>query len=332
MNKMSHQRPSFDWKALVRPFSVLAPMDGITDTAFRRLIRAYGPPDVFYCEFVHVDRLCGGLEDETRGGLRFCAEERPLIAQIWGGSPERTYTAVRMLVELGFDGIDLNMSCPTPKVVASGCCAALIKNPGLAGEFLQAAQEGANGEIPVSVKTRLGFDVDEIETWAQRLLRLKPAALTIHGRLAMQMYSGTANWHGIAKVVKLREALACDTVIIGNGDVQSWSEIKAKHRRYGVDGVMVGRAALKNPSIFNRDDPFSKMQSSSQRLELMAQHARLCRQQWGDEQGCTVLKRFLKSYLVGFKGAAELRAELMKTVTCSEMDEVVRCYRQRYSG
>ncbi len=230
MNDVIKQQ-SLSWDSLPRPFSVLAPMDGVTDVAFRRLVCACGRPDVVFTEFVHLDGLRPGLDDGALKRLQRHPDESSVVVQVWGGRPEQLVEAVPRLMDMGFSGVDLNMSCPTPNVLASGCCAALIQKPELACEFLQAALEAAQGRVPISVKTRLGFGTDVIEDWAGRLLRLNPAALTVHGRLASQMYAGDADWEAIGRVVRLRDRVGSDTVIIGNGDVQSHDEMVARHEK-----------------------------------------------------------------------------------------------------
>jgi len=316
----------FDWSALPRPFSVLAPMDDVTDTAFRRVVLLCGAPDVLVSEFVHVGKLCAGLHTDTRNRLLFHSEEHPLIAQIWGNSPDQTYRAVKILVELGYDGIDINMGCPTSRAIDKGCCSALIKHPTLASELFLAAKEAADHHVPVSIKTRLGFDQIITEQWAGLLLNLKPDALTIHGRVATDMYSGHANWDEIAKVAALRHAMRSGTVIIGNGDVQSFAEIQEKHQRYGVDGVMVGRAILKDPFLFRKDGQTIDSLSPAQRIQLLWRHATLCRESLGRTLGFTVIKKYLKTYINKFKGAAQLRNKLGKAVSFEEAHTLLQPY------
>ncbi|MCF7975374.1 MAG: tRNA-dihydrouridine synthase [Phycisphaerae bacterium] len=308
----------FNWHNLTRPFSVLAPMDDVTDTAFRRLVLLCGAPDVMVSEFVHVDKLLAGHHEDTRNRLLFHPEEHPLIAQVWGNSPDHTCAAVKTLIDLGYDGIDLNMGCPVSRAIDKGCCSALINNPTLARELFLAARESASDRVPVSIKTRLGFDRLITESWTQFLLTLNPAALTVHGRLATDMYRGAANWDEIGKVVALRNGMRSRTLIIGNGDVQSFSEIQERHDRYGVDGVMAGRAVLKNPFLFARDGRTMESLSPAHRIQLLWHHAELCRQSLGETLGFTVLKKYFKFYVIHFKGAAGLRASLHRAKSIEE--------------
>ena len=316
----------FNWKALARPFSVLAPMEDMTDSAFRRLVKSCGAPDVMVSEFTHVGKVIAPLQIDTHNRLMYHPEEHPLIAQIWGNSPDHTFTAVQKLIELGFDGIDLNMGCPAPRAIEDGGCSALIKNPTLAGELFRAASEAAQGRVPVSIKTRLGFDQAITEPWTQCLLDLKPDALTIHGRVATDLYGGDANWDEIGKVVTLRDAMQSDTVIIGNGDVRSFLEIHEKHNRYGVDGVMAGRAVLKNPFFFRKDSRSLDSLSPAQRVQLLWHHATLCRDSLGDTLGFTVIKKYLKIYVNNFKGAASLRDRLGKAKSLTAVYGLLQPY------
>jgi len=322
---------SFSWKALARPFSVLAPMEDVTDTAFRRLIKFCGAPDVMVSEFTHVGKITAPHQIDTHNRLTYHPEEHPLIAQIWGNSPDHTFAAAKKLIELGFDGIDLNMGCPTPRAIEDGGCAALIKNPTLAGELFQAASEAADGRVPVSIKTRLGFDQAITEPWTQCLLDLEPDALTIHGRVATDLYGGEADWDEIARVVALRDAMQSDTMIIGNGDVRSYEEIQEKHRQYGVDGVMVGRAVLKNPFFFRNDGRSLDSLSPPQRVQLLWRHATLCRESLGDTLGFTVIKKYLKTYITHFKKAADLRDKLGKTRSFEEAFTLLQPYLEEES-
>ncbi len=319
------EQAKFHWKALVPPFSVLAPMEGITDTAFRRMLTSCGKPDVMFSEFTHVDKLCVEGSD-TRNRILFHHSEQPLIAQIWGNDPDHTYIAVKALIQLGFDGVDLNMGCPTPRAIEEGGCSALIKNPTLASELILAAKEAAGAQIPVSVKTRLGFDRIITDQWAEFLLALQPAALTMHGRLATDMYQGPANWEEIGKVVTLRNAMASDTVIIGNGDVQSSTEILNKHTEYGVEGVMVGRAALRDPFLFRHDGQSIETLTPAQRIQLLWHHATLCRDSLGDTRGFIVIQKYISIYITHFEKSAMLRSSLSRTRSFEQLYDLMKCH------
>ena len=177
------------WEKLNKPIFVLAPMADVTDAAFRRIIAKYGKPDVFWTEFVSADGLTLAPEEGRKKLLRdleYSESERPIVAQFFTSNPENMKKAAELAVELGFDGIDINMGCPDKSVEKQKAGAALIKNPKLAREIIRAAKAGA-GSLPVSVKTRLGYNKDELETWLPELLAEEPAVVTIHARTRKEM-------------------------------------------------------------------------------------------------------------------------------------------------
>ena len=192
------------WRQLPRPIRALAPMEDVTDTVFRRIVAECGRPDVFFTEFIHTDMVLAKRK-KWRGitpRLRFTPEERPLVVQIWGNEPEQYRRASIRLREMGFDGIDINMGCPVRKIRKKGACSALILNPGLAAELIQAAAEGG---LPVSVKTRTGYSADQSEEWFAHLLRQPISALTIHGRTAEQESEGPVRWDAIGRAARIRD-------------------------------------------------------------------------------------------------------------------------------
>jgi len=307
------------WKTLPRPIAALAPMEDVTDTVFRRIVAECGPPHVFFTEFTNTDGLCSPGRDAVIHRLQFTEMERPLVAQIWGNNPEHYYRAAVDLREMGFDGIDINMGCPVKKIVKKGCCSALIDNKALARELILAAQEGA-GELPLSVKTRLGFRRLQTEEWAGFLLELKPAVLTMHARIAAEMSDFPAKWEELTRVVRLRDEMGSDTLILGNGDVMSLGEIEEKARHFGVDGAMVGRGIFHNIFLFNPNRQETEF-SIPERLALLRRHLALYRATWGDNGNFEVMKKFVKVYVADFHGAARLRNRLME---CTTYDEVER--------
>jgi tRNA-dihydrouridine synthase len=239
------------WNTLPVGFTVLAPMEDVTDTVFRRLIGLWGAPDVFMSEFINSTELVHSKRRFAKQHAYLDSKEladlqRPLVAQIWGNEPEDYRQAIPRLLEAGFVGIDINMGCPAVKVVRRGSCAGLIDHPAQAGELIQAAQE-ACAVAPVSVKTRLGVKEKKTHEWAGFLLSRNLAALTIHGRIAAQMSEGEADWDEIASVVRLRDELGSTTRIIGNGDLRSREDLARRQKQSGVDGLMVGRGIFYDP-------------------------------------------------------------------------------------
>jgi len=308
------------WTKLNKPFFTLAPMEEVTDAVFREMFARYGKPDVMFTEFVCVDAL---VHPEGRKkmavDLKYTNEQRPIVAQIWGRSPLLFEEAAKIVADLGFDGIDINMGCPQDKEVNLGTCAALIQNPALAAEIIKATKRGGNG-LPVSVKTRLGYNQNTIQTWLRQLLAEEPAAVTIHGRTKKEKSKVPANWAEIKRAVEIRNELKSKTLIIGNGDVFSRQDGLEKIKVSGVDGVMIGRGAFGNPWFFRQDGHQPEVK---EKLEAMVEHARLF-ESWLPEKSFYIMRKHFKAYASGFLGAPELRALLMQTKNAAETAQVVK--------
>jgi tRNA-dihydrouridine synthase B len=280
------------WNNLPRPIIGLAPMDGVTDAAFRAITARHGGPDISFTEFTPVDRIVRGHDPEL-SDLRYSEIERPVIAQVFGTEPDSFYRIAHLICELGFDGIDINMGCPSKTIAGAGAGAGLIRTPERAREILGRTRQGirdwAAGQtieqiglpasvvddvrraknrwfghdveammetprqpIPVSVKTRLGYGQVVIEDWIPSLLSESPAAITLHGRTLAQRYRGEADWEAIARAVEI--VRGSGTLILGNGDIRSAATAVRRIRETGVHGVLIGRAALGNPWIFRTTD------------------------------------------------------------------------------
>ncbi len=304
------------WQKLKKPFFVLAPMDDVTDSSFRRLIGELGAPDVFFTEFGNATGFQSAGRE--RVGEKFYIDESEknsnLIAQIWGNVPEHYFQTARDLADRGFVGIDINMGCPEKNIVSKGCCSGLINHPELAAEIIQATKGGA-GNLPVSVKTRIGFKTIATEEWISHLLRQDIAALTVHGRTQKEMSKVPAHWDEIGKARELRDEIAPQTVIIGNGDVLSTEQGRELADEYGLDGIMIGRGIFHNPWVFNADQID---RTPSERISTLLRHLELFESTWGDTKNFAPLKRFFKIYISGFPGASELRTRLMDTTSIAE--------------
>lgn len=218
------------WEKLQKPFFVLAPMADVTDAPFRRMIAKYsahtrgdgsvGGPDVMWTEFVSADGLMRATEEgkeKLMKDLIYSEEERPIVAQLFTSNPEHMEAAAALCAELGFDGIDINMGCPDRSIERQGCGSAMIKNPESAREVIAAAKRGA-GTLPVSVKTRLGYNQDQLEQWLPFLLDCEPAAITVHARTRKEMSKVPARWERVARAVEIRNERGSKTLILGNGD------------------------------------------------------------------------------------------------------------------
>lgn len=309
------------WQRLNTPFTVLAPMEDVTDVVFREIMATELPrPDVFFTEFTSIDGLATRGRAVTIRKLQFTPKQRPIVAQVWGTDPERMRSAAETVRELGFDGIDINMGCPVPAVIKRKAGAGTIGHFSLAAELVGAIKDGS-GTMAVSVKTRLGQDRIITDEWIPFLLNQGIDALTIHGRIATQMSKGEANWDEIGKAVKHRDQIAPGTVIIGNGDVLSYEQAIALHEQYRVDGIMVGRGIFHNPWIFSREQ---RIHSKSDFLTVLHKHLDLYESTWGRSKNFEMMKKFFKMYVKDFPGAAELRQELMSKKTYEDMVNILK--------
>jgi nifR3 family TIM-barrel protein len=316
------------WHQLKKPIMVLAPMADVTDAAFRRVIAKYGKPDVMWTEFVSADGLVRAPEEGRKKLLRdllYSEPERPIIAQFFTSNPEYMKQAAKLAVELGFDGVDINMGCPDKSIEKQGAGAALIKTPKIAREVIKAAQEGvkeAGSDIPVSVKTRIGFNTNELETWLPELLAENPAVITVHARTRKEMSKVPARWEHVKRAVEIRNELKKETLIFGNGDVVDLEDAHIKVKETGADGIMLGRAIFGNPYLFNKEKKMADL-SIAERLGIMVEHTKLFNTLLGDIKSFAIMKKHYKAYIQGFDGAAELRNELMNTGSVTEVEAVI---------
>src|SRR3989344_3903515 len=309
------------WETLPHPFFALAPLEDVTDAAFRRLIASYGKPDVMFTEFTSADGLIladAEGQKKLRKKLLYSESERPIVAQIFTSSPERMEKASALIAELGFDGVDINMGCPDRAVEKSGCGAALIKNPALARELICAAKTSG---LPVSIKTRIGYNTDELDTWLPELLAEEPAAITMHARTRKEMSDVPAQWDKVARAVAIRDAAKSATLIVGNGDVQDMADARAKAQETGCDGIMLGRAIYGNPWLFSNSRELAH--SPEERMQALLEHLQLFDELLGDTVNYATMKKHFKSYISGWNGAKELRARLMETKTCGEARQLL---------
>jgi tRNA-dihydrouridine synthase len=363
------------WQSLTRPIIGLAPMDGVTDATFRHTVAMQGKPDVCFTEFTHVHDVCRGPEF-LLDSLIYHEAERPVVAQLYGKEPDLFYQAAHAVCELGFDGLDINMGCPSRSVASSGSGAGLIRTPDVAQAIMQAARQGIadwaagqtlegaglkpgrvavirrlNGqrqdgrplvrqEIPLSVKTRLGYDVVVVDQWVEHLLRERPAVISLHGRTLQQMYRGEADWNAIAQAARVVQGSG--TLLFGNGDVHSYHDVIRRVRDTGVDGVLVGRAVLGSPWFFREKEEARLVlqQQSSQegfepwvpqlgyRFEVLLDHARRFETTCGQGQ-FRRMRKHLGWYCKGFPHAASLRADMFRVSSVADLEQVLVDFRMR---
>ena len=347
-------------------------MDGVTDATFRRVIAQHGRPDVTFTEFTHVHDVCRGPEF-LLNTLAYSELERPVVAQLYGKDPALFYQATHAACELGFDGIDINMGCPSKNVASSGSGAGLIKTPEVAHAIMQATRRAihdwANGQtleqvgfkpariaaiqamnagrqgakpvqlrvLPLSVKTRLGYDSVIVEDWVSHLIQEKPVAITLHGRTLQQMYRGEADWSAIARAVELVKGTGI--LLLGNGDVQNLNEVVSRVRSTQVDGVLVGRAVLGAPWFFHAkeqarasakaDASDASIQDQPMALDarfaLMLDHARQFQAICGPGQFHR-MRKHLGWYCKGFPHAAALRGQMFRVSSAEDVEAMIARY------
>lgn len=310
------------WKEFKKPIFALAPMYDVTDAAFRQIIaERSGLNVVYFTEFVSADGIIHPIGGEKlKHHFWFSEKEHPIVAQIFGTNPENFRKVAQLCVKLGFDGIDINTGCPEKNIQKQGAGAALIQNPKLAQEIIQATIDGA-GEIPVSVKTRIGYNKVEIESWLPKLLAIKKlAALTIHLRTKKEMSLVPAHWELMSEIVKMKNNLNPSLPLLGNGDVKTIEEAKIKIDQTGCDGVMFGRAIFGNPWLFNDRE----LQISQQeKLATLVAHAELYEKKFKGIKNFYIMKKHFKAYTLGIENAARLREKLMETENSQQVKEVV---------
>ncbi|MFA6584947.1 MAG: tRNA-dihydrouridine synthase family protein [Candidatus Paceibacterota bacterium] len=340
----------------------MAPMKDVTDVAFRALIAKHCKPDVFWTEFVAADGLYHTIEKYERQGdssrkvtprsevspcgsanelnpllrdLAFDKEaERPIVAQIFSSKPEMIAYATKLVAELGFDGVDINMGCPDRAIEKQGCGSAMIKNPELAREIIRAAKSAST--LPVSVKTRVGYNKESLDEWLPVIFEEAPAAITIHLRTRKELSLVPANWELMKKAVEIRNRVNPDVLIIGNGDVESVEEGKHLVAETGCDGIMIGRAMFGNPWIFSGlwDSQGHRMSSSEiehpmsnhglpEKLDALIELAHNF-EKISPPKNFSILKKHIKAFVTGFAGAADLRAKLMEATSAADLERIAK--------
>ena len=320
------------WQKLQKPFTILAPMEGVTDVVFRRVIARAGRPDLFYTEFTNVTSFASekGRHDAlTR--LSVCESDPPIIAQIWGKNPEHFAIVAAELEDLGFQGLDINMGCPDRHVNKAGGGAAMIRTPDLAIACINEAKKMT--KLPVSVKTRLGFTyIDEYQKWLPLILEQNIANLTIHLRTRKEMSKVPAHFELIPEIVKMRDYIAPETELTINGDIQDLRQVQKLAQIYPtVDGFMIGRGVFLNPFCFTERIQEARGGDVSilELLKLFKYHLDCF-----DERSMELskkglrypfepLKRMFKIYVNSFDGASELRVKLMDCKNTVELRKII---------
>jgi nifR3 family TIM-barrel protein len=365
------------WHDIPKPIIGLSPMDGVTDASFRWIAAKHGGPDITVTEFTNVDAAIHAPHTLIRD-FTYSEIERPIIAQIYGNKPELFYKAAHVVCELGFDGLDINMGCPAKNVAASGSGAALIRTPALAREIIQQTRQGIDDwvagqtldnlglrqklretvkasnqqrsdwetppvrrPIPLSVKTRIGYDQVVIDDWIANLLEEQPVAISIHGRTLKQGYKGDADWDSIARAVEI--AKPTPTLILGNGDLRHMADVYRRVRQFGVDGVLLGRAAEGNPWIFKAKEQLKQALRDSvlpvaaepidlaERFSVIVEHSYHF-ETYVQERNFVGMRKHLIWYCRDFRGAAELRTKMVRVNGTGDVIQCLRDYEAWYEA
>ena len=323
------------WRTLPRPFFAMAPMANVTDVAFRALVAKRGKPDVLFTEFVSADGLyhtiagrtfqhsqeCENVGNPLLRDLAFEENQHPIVAQIFSSRPEMIAYATKLVAELGFDGVDLNMGCPDHAIERQGAGAALVKDPRRAVELIRAAQEAS--DLLVSVKTRVGYSKESLNEWLAALLSANPVAITLHLRTRKEMSTVPADWGLMKRAVAIRNRVNPNVLLIGNGDIRDRKDGEQKAEESGCDGIMIGRGMFGNPWVFTNRQP--ETVSLQEKLEALVELAHGF-EKLSPPKNFAILKKHIKAFVTGFPGAAELRAKLMEAENASQIEKILRAH------
>ncbi len=325
-------------------FIGLAPMDGITDLPFRLIVKRNSDVDIMFTEFAHVIPLCDYFENVS-DIIAFKDEERPVVAQLFGSEPEYFYKAALIVLSIGYDGVDINMGCSDKRIVKSGGGAALIGEERKALKIAEAVRKARDNfknncvetrralslqvksfrkkygiksissNPTVSIKTRIGIENDETESWCKILNKTKVDFISIHGRTLKQKYKGRADWNVIKKASGI-----LDMPLLGNGDVQDRRDVKERIKKYNVDGVLIGRAAWGNPFVFSK----KKVKFDAKlRKEIALEHIKLFRK-YKDVSKYYEIKKHLARYLSNFEESKKYRTECMKGESLAQIERIIK--------
>ena len=291
----------------IKPLACLAPMDGITDTAYRQVVRKINPEVILYSEFTSIN----GIEHSefVRKRLNFQTEELPYFIQLFGNEPELFGKTVKAFDGFGITGFDLNMGCPAKRIVRADCGGSLMKDKDLACRIVEACVNATS--LPVTVKTRLGWnDPEHLFEFASALVDAGAQALTIHGRVTKQAYRGVADWEPIYELKN-----KVNRPIIGNGDLKGKDE--ALEKLNNLDGYMIGRAAIGNPWVFKSNAEREAL-TLKDKIEVMLLHFDLLLQVRPEKKALIEFRKHISGYIRGFEDAKACRSLLMACNTKEE--------------
>lgn len=312
---------------------ILAPMEDVTNPPFRKFCKEYGA-DWLYSEFVSADALVRSVNKSLKK-LTIDDSERPVTIQIYGRYIDSMVEAARIVEEVKPDFIDINFGCPVKRVAQKGAGAGMLKDVPLMVEMTKQIVKAVN--IPVTAKTRLGWDSDHIiiEDVAERLQDAGVQALAIHGRTRAQMYTGEADWEPIRRV---KENPRITIPILGNGDINSPERAKEAFDKYGVDGVMIGRATIGRPWIFKQIRHYFETGeilpeiTVEEQIGIIKEQIRLS-VDWLDEvRGLLHMRRHMAAMFKGLPHFRDLRIQMLQAPTVEELWKVFDAIAERYSN
>lgn len=311
------------WKLLKKPIIGLAPMDGVTDFPMRKIQCDIAKPDVVYTEFVSAE---GFIRNPSAFENKLCFEknQKPIVVQIFGYTPQAFYETIIQVSKLNFDGIDINMGCPAKSVLQKGGGGALIGNYKLTENIIKKSVEAveySKCKLPLSVKTRTGKTEVETEKWISFLSEFSFSEITIHGRLLKDEHSGDNNWEEITKANQILKNK--NIVCLGNGGIKNINDAEQKCKKYGLDGVLIGKAALGNPWVFKKD----YTASVDEILSAIENHAKIAEEFYGKDNFVIVRKHF-GWYPKGFPNCIKLKTALLKTNNYREVKSILDKFRE----
>ena len=312
---------------------LLAPMEDVSDPPFRAVCKTHGA-DLMFSEFISSEGL---IRDaiKSRQKLDIFEEERPVGIQIFGGDEEAMALSARIVETVNPDLLDINFGCPVKKVVSKGAGAAVLKDIDLMVRLTRAVVRSTS--LPVTVKTRLGWDHDNINIIevAERMQDVGVQAISIHGRTRSQLYKGEADWSWIARV---KENPRLHIPVFGNGDIDSPEKAMLYRNRYGVDGIMIGRAAIGYPWIFREikaymhDGTLLPPATIDERIEVIVAHLKGSVTWKGLVPGINEMRRHYANYLKGLPNIREFRQQLVTVKTVEEVEGILEDLRNKYEG
>ena len=308
------------WEELKKPLIYLAPMSGVTNKAYRQVVKSFHS-DLLFPEFVSIDGMHYG-SDQSGRILDFDEEERPIIAQVFGSDPMLFKEAAQKIVELGFDGLDINFGCPAPKVAKKGGGCALLRDLDQCRRIIEQCLEGVDGKIPVSVKTRVSYKDTHVREFCDRIADLPLAAICIHGRSFEKKYIGATDLECIKEAKKLVPFL-----VIASGNAHTPEAAKETLDYTGADGVALARGTFGTPWIGKQIKDYLETGSyteptMTEKLDTMMMHAQLAAD-LNPERSFIEMRKVMEWYIKGIPNAATYRKDLVRVDGIEDVQRIV---------